>query len=136
MVPGGLRQRFPQMFVSGLGNVASALALAAGMLGGRESDPDSVALGVFEPRELADLEVDAVLGELLLRAEARGAGLIDVFGGLWKGAELLGQGGMVIAEGGGADLASHYVERDGLDRARLDVQFRGGVNTRHREPIP
>ena len=79
------RQRFPQASVSDLGNVAFALVLTAGMLGGREPDSDGEALGVF---------------------------------GLRKG----------------ASLAGHYVERDGLDRALVDVQSRGGVNIRYRLP--
>ena len=44
------RQRFPQASVSDLGNVAFALVLTAGMLGGREPESDGEALGVFELR--------------------------------------------------------------------------------------
>ena len=56
VVPRGLDQRLPQVLVAGLGDRAPAVALPAGVLGGRQADPRRERAGVPEPRELAGLE--------------------------------------------------------------------------------
>ena len=56
VVPRGLDQRLPQVLVAGLGDRAPAVALPAGVLGGRQADPRGERAGVPEPGELAGLE--------------------------------------------------------------------------------
>ena len=56
VVPRGRDQRLPQVLVACLGDRAPAVALPAGVLGGRQADPCGERPGVPEPRELAGLE--------------------------------------------------------------------------------
>ena len=60
VAPRGLDQRLPQVLVAGLGDRAPAVALHAGVLGGRQADPRRERAGVPEPRELAGLEHEVI----------------------------------------------------------------------------
>ena len=70
VVPRGLDQRLPQVLVASLGDRALAVALPAGVLGGRQADPCGERAGVPEPRELAGLEHEVGGGRGVYALEA------------------------------------------------------------------